>query len=191
MPYALNERLDALLEAQPKEPVILCYGRPSVSRNCFGVIVEGIRLWQERQPDLSSTYKIVFAGEEFEPRLVGELENAEVKGKMSLEDYADLLSRASVGVSLMVSPHPSYPPLEMASAGCITITNSYEGKDLTTRSDAVRSIAALDPRSLADALELAISDTKLGESLPRQKVRPGQTRVDAIDYDAIVQAAWS
>ena len=33
----------------------------------------------------------------------------------------------------MLSPHPSYPPLEMAEAGVTTITNCYGGKDLRRR----------------------------------------------------------
>lgn len=36
-------------------------------------------------------------------------------GKLTLEKYAEILAESSVGVSLMCSPHPSYPPLEMAA----------------------------------------------------------------------------
>ena len=57
----------------------------------------------------------------------------EIGGKASLDEYADHLNRAAVGVSLMVSPHPSYPPLEMAEAGVLAITNNYGSKDLSRR----------------------------------------------------------
>jgi hypothetical protein len=52
-------------------------------------------------------------------------------GKVSYSDYANLLAEIDIGVSLMLSPHPSYPPLEMASVGAICVTNSYENKNLS------------------------------------------------------------
>jgi WsaF, C-terminal domain/WsaF, N-terminal domain len=42
--------------------------------------------------------------------------------------YADMLRKHDVGLSLMLSPHPSLVPLEMASAGMLTVTNSYANK---------------------------------------------------------------
>ena len=81
------------------------------------------------------------------------MQNATVGGKARLDDYADYLSRALVGVSLMISPHPSYPPLEMAEAGLATITNAFAGKDLRRRFDNIVSPARLDPASLADLIE--------------------------------------
>ena len=79
----------------------------------------------------------MFAGEYFDPARISFLKNARVAGKMSLDDYADILNRSAIGVSLMISPHPSYPPLEMANAGCLTITNGYEGKDMTIQPAAI------------------------------------------------------
>ena len=38
------------------------------------------------------------------------------------------MKRASIGISLMESPHPSYPPIEMALFGVNVITNIYESK---------------------------------------------------------------
>ena len=51
-------------------------------------------------------------------------------GKLSLEEYGKMMLETSIGISLMVSPHPSYPPLEMSTFGVRTITNCYGGKDL-------------------------------------------------------------
>lgn len=36
------------------------------------------------------------------------------------------------GISLMSSPHPSYPPLEMSVFGIKVITNNYSNKDLSS-----------------------------------------------------------
>ena len=48
--------------------------------------------------------------------------------KMSLEEYKNLLPEFDVGLSLMLTPHPSLPPLEMAAAGMLVVTNTYANK---------------------------------------------------------------
>ena len=42
--------------------------------------------------------------------------------------YAELLTGFDVGLALMFTPHPSLVPLEMASAGLVTVTNTFETK---------------------------------------------------------------
>ena len=44
------------------------------------------------------------------------------------DDYAELLRGHDVGLALMYTPHPSLVPIEMASAGMLTVTNSFENK---------------------------------------------------------------
>ena len=185
VPYSLNSRLDKLLLPTSKEKIILCYGRPGTARNCFHILAEGIRLWQRANPTAAEEYEVVFAGEPFDPSRIGFLRNARVAGKMSLEDYADLLNRSAIGISLMISPHPSYPPLEMANAGCLTITNVYEGKNLEKRSKNVCSIPALSPQTLAAALSKLIPDAAIGEKPELRTVRNLNIKGDSVDFRAI------
>ena len=42
--------------------------------------------------------------------------------------YAGVLRDHDVGLSLMYTPHPSLVPIEMASAGMLTVTNAFENK---------------------------------------------------------------
>jgi hypothetical protein len=42
--------------------------------------------------------------------------------------YAQVLRDHDVGLSLMYTPHPSLVPIEMASAGMLTVTNTFETK---------------------------------------------------------------
>src|ERR1035438_969227 len=44
------------------------------------------------------------------------------------QDYARTLREHDVGLALMYTPHPSLVPIEMASAGMITVTNTFENK---------------------------------------------------------------
>jgi glycosyltransferase involved in cell wall biosynthesis len=48
--------------------------------------------------------------------------------KVSLKEYLELVPTFDLGMSLMLSPHPSLVPLEMAAAGMPAITNTYENK---------------------------------------------------------------
>ena len=52
----------------------------------------------------------------------------------------------------MVSPHPSYPPLEMSTFGVKTVTNSYANKDLSSFNENMICLSDASPRSLANAL---------------------------------------
>lgn len=44
-------------------------------------------------------------------------------------EYADLCGSVDLALSLMYTPHPSYPPLDLAASGAIVVTNSFPGKE--------------------------------------------------------------
>ncbi len=65
--------------------------------------------------------------------LTGQVELADGKTlrllpRQSLADYGRTLKAHDVGLSLMDTPHPSLVPLEMASAGMLTVTNTFASK---------------------------------------------------------------
>ncbi|NWH05662.1 class I SAM-dependent methyltransferase [Desulfobacter latus] len=45
------------------------------------------------------------------------------------EEYEEFIKGFDVGVSLMMAPHPSILPFEMASAGMVVVTNEYRHRD--------------------------------------------------------------
>ncbi|PWU72789.1 hypothetical protein DK867_11560 [Ochrobactrum sp. POC9] len=155
--YKPNAKVDGALTEALREKIILFYSRPSASRNCFESGIDGLSLWARRNPVQASEWKVYCIGENFDPKLASSVPNCIVTGKMPLDEYADLLSRASVGLSLMISPHPSYPPLEMAYAGIKTITNRYAYKDLSQRSHFLMSIDIPTPELIAQALESTVN----------------------------------
>jgi hypothetical protein len=86
----------------------------------------------------------------------------------------------------MVSPHPSYPPLEMAYAGIKTITNRYSYKDLSQRSHFLTSIDIPTPELIAQALENTVSTAEsdmVGAVTPIRNVI-GDLPVSAAAFDA-------
>lgn len=52
----------------------------------------------------------------------------ELVPKTTLQDYIDMMPSFDVGLSLMLTPHPSLVPLEMASAGMLAVTNTFANK---------------------------------------------------------------
>ena len=130
---------------------ILVYGRPMENRNCFPILERGLRIWAEKHPEQAG-WEVVSAGAPHRPIALAGGRRAASVGKLSLEDYARLLSTSAVGVALMASPHPSYPPLEMAHFGMRTITNRYANKDLSRLHDNIVSLESARPEVLAETL---------------------------------------
>jgi hypothetical protein len=170
IPYTLNESISSQLRPAAREPRILVYGRPSVARNAFELICMGLFAWQQADPIRASRWEIVFLGENFPKVMISPIQNATVEGKVALDRYADHLARASVGISLMISPHPSYPPLEMAEAGLKVVTNAFAAKDPRARFPDVICLDQLTVEALAEAIERAVAEAEpsLGGVTPRR-----------------------
>jgi len=156
LPFTINPIIKEAIEPITRERIIVVYGRPNTPRNCFEVIIQALALWQRSEPDEALRWKIISAGEDYDANAVTEVKNFTVVGKLPLEEYGELLSKASVGISFMISPHPSYPPLEMAFAGLMTITNKFETKDPAKRSPNIISTSEVTPEMVADALSAAV-----------------------------------
>ena len=155
--YAFEPRLNPALEkwlpriGLERKRQILFYGRPTVDRNCFPLIIEALRKWV-RHENNDSQWRIISMGEKHPDIHLDGDSIVESVGKLSLPAYAKLLTESAVGISFMVSPHPSYPPLEMAHFGLMTLTNTYAGKDLSTFHQNIISLDRLTPETVAGAL---------------------------------------
>lgn len=187
----MNDSLQAAaarLGPQPREKRILVYGRPSVDRNAYPLLVRGLRRLVERHD--TRGWQFVSAGEPHAPAQLGPGVSLEPLGKLALEDYARELLRCHAGVSLMISPHPSYPPLEMAALGMHVITNGYANKDLSSWAPAMRSINVADPDALADAVHHAMQ--RFGEAPAAGPYDPAfASYLEANDdFSALAASAW-
>ena len=143
----LKEMLIQLDGRVAKRRQILVYGRPGTPRNAFELVVESLREFVEACPE-SSLWEFLSAGEQHPPVPVSNGRYLVSVGKQSLEGYASLLAESDAGISLMASPHPSYPPLEMASFGVKVITNTFVGKDLASFGDSVVSVSNATPHRI-------------------------------------------
>lgn len=153
LPYRPNASISRSLISAPRERNILFYARPTVSQNCFEIGMEGIKLWSRQNPVQANKWTIYCIGETVPAHSTDGLNHVVATGKMSHEEYAKLFSTSSIGLSLMVSPQPSYPLLEMAYAGIRTITNTYECKNTSVRTSNIVEIKSISPESIAEAIE--------------------------------------
>jgi hypothetical protein len=88
---------------------------------------------------------------------------------MSQTDYAQMLRKHDVGLALMYTPHPSLVPIEMASAGMLTVTNTFENKT----SEALRAISAnlLAGPPAVDAIAEMLAQAVAGAGDAERRVR--------------------
>lgn len=150
-----------IFHPRPRRPgqkkTLLFYARPNHARNIFlfgvDVLDEAVALGIV-DPE---QWDIVFVGKDV-PRLnLGERCVPQVREGLSWQAYADLAGRVDIGLSLMYTPHPSYPPLDLAASGAVVVTNKYLNKhDLQ---DYSRNIvcAELSKPAMLEALKEAVA----------------------------------
>lgn len=146
----LKEVLLSSREVERSNRVII-YGRPFNGRNCFSLIVAALNDAIEKDEDLKEWEFCSIGAKHKNIRLA---RNAVLinKGKLSIKEYGNMLLRSKVGISMMCSPHPSYPPLEMATFGVKTITNAFLSKDLSLFSSNIISVEEPTVSQLSDAI---------------------------------------
>jgi hypothetical protein len=155
--FAFEPRLSPALRQALGQPAvertrqILVYGRPGKPRNAFPLIVDGLRAWRAAYPDAAS-WSVVSAGEVHPLVDLGGGVAMRSLGKLDLSAYGELLRTSAIGVSLMVSPHPSYPPLEMAELGMLVLTNRFDAKDLSTWHTNITSLETISVERFAHDL---------------------------------------
>lgn len=132
--------------------LVFVYGRPSVQRNAFELTVQSLRAWASSGEASSNGWQVVSAGEEHDDIDLGGGLVLRSVGKLTVDEYAKLLGKTAVGLSLMISPHPSYPPLELAAFGAGVVTNKFEAKDLSCIHPSIFSVDTLSPSKIAEAI---------------------------------------
>ena len=147
----LKEYLLAHQNTIERKKQLLIYGRPTTQRNAFELIVTALKKWVELYPD-SKEWNILSAGEMHADVDLGNGNKLHSVGKLDLQQYGRLMLESYIGLSLMVSPHPSYPPLEMSTFGVKTITNCFGPKDLSKFNSNVISLQICSEESIANEI---------------------------------------
>ena len=134
------------------------YARPNNLRNLFYLGLEAIDVAIEKGVLKPDDWEIHFVGKD-----LGDLQHIKFDGykpklieNLSFPDYIDLIGSMDIGLSLMYTPHPSYPPLDLAACGAVVVTNKFGTKqNLNSYSDNIICKELL-VEDLVDGLEEAI-----------------------------------
>ena len=60
-------------------------------------------------------------------------------------DYVKLVGRMDVGLCLMDTPHPTYPPLDLAASGAVVVTNKHvSDSSLASYSDLIECESSIE-----------------------------------------------
>lgn len=121
---------------------LLFYARPEqhAARNMFEMAVLGLSVAVERGVFSNGDWTFSGIGS------LGNFDSLKLPGghklsllpRMGLKEYLEVLPAHDIGLSLMLTPHPSLVPLEMAAAGMLTVTNTYANKT----ADKLRAISS-------------------------------------------------
>jgi len=150
------------------------YARPVNARNLFYLGLEVIRNAVERGILNPEEWEICFVGKHIP-------EVALVKGlKVTrLEDldwaaYASFIGGVDLALSLMYTPHPSYPPLDVAASGGIVVTNRHGPKQDLSRYS--RNIICVECE-----VEALIEGLREGVALARSPRRQSNFRENSLN----------
>lgn len=135
-----------------KEKLVLLYARPHAARNALEFLDCVVARVRSSDPDLWHGWRFLAIGEDFSPAMLKCGGGIEVVGRLSIAEYGQLASRAALAVSLMISPHPSYPPLEMAAAGVRVLVNAYGERDSSSLHANIQSFKIFDVDAVANQL---------------------------------------
>lgn len=97
---------------------VFFYARPENPRNGFEISAVALKRLKHR---LGSSVEILCAGADFDPRRYGLDGVAEPLGWLPYERTGELYRTCHVGLSSMLTPHPSYLPFELMACGALVV----------------------------------------------------------------------
>jgi hypothetical protein len=142
-----------LLPGEPLERsnAVLFYARKN-PRNLFEIGRLALARFHELHSELASQFQWIGIGDISGSYPAGTNSTLHCIGKLTLEQYRAWMARARVGLSLMMAPHPSYPPLEMAYNGLRVVTNDFGTKRMSDVHPNIESADEPTPAKICDLL---------------------------------------
>ncbi len=147
-------------ESAGTKRTLMFYARPHNQRNLFLFGLELLEAAITRGILDLEKWNIILLGKDI-PKLRFDDGRYTPKSLENLtwSEYADTVGRVDLGISLMYTPHPSYPPLDLAASGAVVVTNAYGLKQSLEHycANIICREAALEPMldGLAEGVRLA------------------------------------
>jgi hypothetical protein len=157
-------------------PRLLFYARPLVhARNLFYFGLEVLEAAITRGIIDLQEWDVVLVGRDIPDLRLDDGEYIpERVQNLDWAQYADLAGKTDLALCLMYTPHPSYPPFDLAASGAVVITNRYGNKqDLSAYSaNIICSDLDMDAmlESMARGVQLALDPRRRGENFADQRL---------------------
>ena len=104
------------------------YARPNNPRNLYAVGVEMLKKAVDRGILNMDEWDVYCVGQNAPVIHFSTGKDSINMGQLSWEEYAKFLTDVDLGLCLMYTPHPSYPPFDVASSGGVVLTNKMLNK---------------------------------------------------------------
>ena len=166
------------------------YARPNNPRNLYWRGLEALRAAIEEQVFDPQEWDFNFVGLGTEALILPGGATPRLTPRMAWPDYASFIRRMDIGLSLMDTPHPSYPPLDLAASGAVVVTNRFGRKQ--TLDNYSPNILCVEPTvsglldGLRDGAKLAADPVKLAANFARNGLQRDWERSLAPALDGLV-----
>jgi hypothetical protein len=119
-----------VVKEKRKKKRLIFYARPITGhRNLYELGLASLKKLVLSEQINISKWEFYSIGNEASVEVLGDGITLKKKKWESLQNYAKTLRESDVLLSLMLSPHPSYPPLEMAGCNNFVVTNIFGSKN--------------------------------------------------------------
>ena len=146
-----------LFHPEPKLTRLVFYARPNRPRNLYAIGLKALKLAAER--GMLDGWDVLSVG--------AKVNDIELTPTVTMTNipwqplgrYASMLRQTDVALSLQLSPHTSYPPLEMSACGGVAITNAYGAKTANRIMEYAPRSIVVNPTVLGvlDGIERAVA----------------------------------
>lgn len=133
---------------------VFFYARPGNPRNAFELGAEALKRLKHR---LGSSVEILCAGAEFDPKPYGLDGVVEPLGWLPYEKTGELYRTCHVGLSCMLTPHPSYLPFELMACGALVVSLHNPANEWLLEGDVTCLSAAATAADLSAKLFRAVT----------------------------------
>ena len=160
--------------AQRRTKNFFFYARPENLRNLYWRGLEAVGAAIEEAILPPNDWRFVFGGRKIERIVLPCGVSPEIRENLPWAEYAAMIRQIDLGLSLMDSPHPSYPPLDLAASGAVVVTNrSGLKRSLDSYSENILCVdATLEglKQGIARAAEIASNETRRAANFARNRM---------------------
>ncbi|MFO0580003.1 MAG: hypothetical protein U1A78_39020 [Polyangia bacterium] len=107
---------------------LLFYARPLNARNLFHLGIEALEHAIAAGVIDPNRWELHLVGRDIPSLRFSRPIQIERHMNLPWREYAALVRSMDLGLSLMYTPHPSYPPLDLAASGAVVVTNRFGSK---------------------------------------------------------------